>query len=73
MIRFTYREEADPKKLHREFLRAGAIPSMYSYYHGSGEWRLSVLGIEEADIIREVLEGFGVEFEEKEVANRFIE
>jgi hypothetical protein len=73
VIRFAYQHNYDPKELHRQFLRAGARPHLYSYRPCSDTWTLTIADLEEAVVIQGVLEGFGVAFRKQcGVTSRFV-
>jgi hypothetical protein len=61
----------DPKALHRQFLKAGARPSMYSFYPRRDTWALTIPEARQAEAIRQVLDSLTIPVEEKVVASRF--
>jgi hypothetical protein len=71
MIRFIFQHDLDPKALHREFLRAGARPSMYSYKPSLDMWTLCIADPVESNIVDDVLRRLKISFTIKEVPSRF--
>ena len=71
MIRFVFSHNLDPKRLHKEFLLAGAKPRLYSFRPRHNQWSLVIVDPDEAEIIRDILEGFGTTHTTKEVTSRF--
>lgn len=71
MIRFTFQHNRDPKALHREFVRAGARPHLYSFYPRRGCWTLTMPDDREGVIVREAMDRLGIDYDEVVVANRF--
>jgi hypothetical protein len=71
MIRFSYPESVHPNHLHRQFLKAGASPRLYTYRPRTGHWSLCISDLTEADVIREVFESLDISYDERVVASRF--
>lgn len=71
VIRFTYQHDLDPKALHKQFLLAGARPSMYSFYTQRGCWTLVMPDVEEGIRVRQVLDRLQIDYDEAVVTSRF--
>lgn len=72
MIRFSYAETLSPGTLHHYFVVAGAVPHLYLYRPRTDRWTLHVRE-PDAEAVRQVFDGLGVEFEEQVVTSRFAE
>lgn len=71
MIRLTFKHSYDPKSLHREFLRAGAKPHLYTYRPRADVWTLVMVDVTEGKIVRQVLDRLSSDYDEVVVASRF--
>lgn len=74
MIRFIYSHaDLDPKDIHRQFLRAGTRPHLYSYRPSGDVWTLAMEDVEEGMLVRQVLDRLQIDYDEVVVSSRFTE